>query len=152
MSIKEKKIVIEKDAKVFFHNQVDYCIGTGRMGLALTQEYQRQLKLVQDKIGFQHIRGHGLFCDDMAVYQEYEEDGVKKAEYNFTYLDRVMDSYKSLGLRPFLELGFMPKKMAKGTQTIFYWEGNTTPPKDYDAWCQMVQALFIHLIERYGRE
>lgn len=152
MSLKEKKIVIEKDAKVFFHNQVDYCIGTGRMGLALTQEYQRQLKLVQDKIGFQYIRGHGLFCDDMAVYQEYEEDGIKKVEYNFTYLDRVMDSYKSLGLRPFLELGFMPKKMAKGEQTIFYWEGNTTPPKDYDAWCHMVQALLNHLIERYGRE
>lgn len=152
MAVKERKIVIKKDAKVFFRNHVDYCIGTGRMGLALTQEYQEQLKLVQDEIGFQYIRGHGLFCDDMAIYQEYEENGIKKAEYNFTYLDRVMDSYKSVGLRPFLELGFMPKKMAKGTQTIFYWEGNTTPPKDYDRWCHMVQALLKHLIERYGRE
>ena len=152
MAVKERKIVIKKDAKVFFCNHVDYCIGTGRMGLALTQEYQEQLKLVQDEIGFQYIRGHGLFCDDMAIYQEYEENGIKKTEYNFTYLDRVMDSYKSVGLRPFLELGFMPKKMAKGTQTIFYWEGNTTPPKDYDAWCHMVQALLKHLIERYGRE
>lgn len=143
-------ISVKEGDKASFHNNVDYCIGTGRMGLALTKEYQEQLKLVQEEIGFRHIRGHGLFCDDMAIYQEYEEDGVKKAEYNFTYLDRVMDSYISLGLRPFLELGFMPGKLASGTQTVFYWKGNTTPPKDYGAWCLMVQATLRHLMERYG--
>ena len=140
-----------------FHNQVDYCIGTGRMGLALHKEYHDQLKLVQDYIGFQHIRGHGLFCDDMAIYQEHrenpwEKDGPYEVEYNFTYLDRVFDDYRSMGLKPFLELGFMPYKMAGGTQTIFYWKGNTTPPKDYEAWKNMVQALLRHLIDRYGEE
>lgn len=148
----EKRIVVTKEASVPFHNNVDYCIGTGRMGLALMQEYQEQLKLVQEEIGFRHIRGHGLFCDDMAIYQEYEENGIKKAEYNFTYLDRVMDSYLGMNLRPFLELGFMPGKLASGTQTVFYWKGNTTPPKDYGAWCRMVQALLRHLMERYGAE
>ena len=39
-----KKIVITKDSKAFFHNNVDYCVGTGRMGLALTEEYQEELK------------------------------------------------------------------------------------------------------------
>lgn len=148
----EEMIVITEQSKAFFHNNVDFCVGTGRMGLALTQEYMDQLRLVQEEIGFRHIRGHGLFCDDMAIYQEYEEDGVKKAEYNFTYLDRVMDAYRSVGIRPFLELGFMPYKMARGTQTLFYWKGNTTPPADYDAWCQMVQALLRHLMERYGTD
>lgn len=151
MDMEKKCIVIEEGARAEFNNHVDFCIGTGRMGLALTKEYQEQLKLVQEEIGFRHIRGHGLFCDDMAIYQEYEEGGVKKEEYNFTYLDRVMDSYLELGLRPFLELGFMPGKMARGTQTVFYWKGNTTPPKDYDAWCRMVQALLRHLMERYGK-
>ena len=70
--------------EVPFHNQVDECIGTGRMGLALQKAYYEQLKLVQEHIGFKHIRGHGLFCDDMAIYQEYEENGVKYVEYNFT--------------------------------------------------------------------
>ena len=42
-----KKIVITKDSKAFFHNNVDYCVGTGRMGLALTEEYQEELRLVQ---------------------------------------------------------------------------------------------------------
>ena len=48
----------------------------------------------------------------MAIYQVNE---AGEAEYNFTYLDRVMDSYVELGLRPFLELGFMPDKLASGS-------------------------------------
>ena len=153
----EIKIRVKAGDSAQFHNQVDYCIGTGRMGLALHKEYHDQLKLAQDYIGFQHIRGHGLFCDDMAIYQEHREnpwdkDSPYEVEYNFTYLDRVMDDYRSLGLKPFLELGFMPYKMASGEQTIFYWKGNTTPPKSYEAWKNMVQALLHHLIERYGEE
>jgi len=152
-----REINVKASDHASFHNQVDYCIGTGRMGLALHKEYHDQLKLVQDYIGFQHIRGHGLFCDDIGIYQQHrenpwEKDSPYEVEYNFTYLDRVMDDYRSLGLKPFLELGFMPYGMASGTQTIFYWKGNTTPPKSYEDWKKMVQALLRHLIERYGEE
>ncbi len=150
--MERRAITIDAKQCVPFHNQVDFCIGTGRMGLALQKEYQAQLKLVQDAIGFSHIRGHGLFTDDMAIYQESTRNGERVVEYNFTYLDMVMDSYVELGLRPFLELGFMPSKMASGTQTIFYWKGNTTPPKSYEDWKAMIQALLRHLIERYGAE
>lgn len=151
--MQEKKYTVEKDTKIPFHNNVAYCIGTGRMGLALQKEYQEQLALVQEEIGFSHIRGHGLFSDDMAIYQEYtDENGIKHAEYNFTYLDLVMDSYLSLNIRPFLELGFMPDKMASGKQTVFYWKGNVTPPESYDAWCALVQATLRHLMERYGEQ
>lgn len=144
---------IDRNNKVLFNNHVDFCIGTGRMGLALQKEYLDQLELVQEEIGFRHIRGHGLFSDDMAIYQEFEDEaGVKRVEYNFTYLDMVMDSYRRLELRPFLELGFMPDKMASGDQTVFYWKGNTTPPESYDAWCDMVTAVLRHLVERYGEE
>ncbi|MBO4389278.1 MAG: xylan 1,4-beta-xylosidase [Lachnospiraceae bacterium] len=140
--------------KVEFNNRVDYCVGTGRMGLALQKEYMEQLKLVQKEIGFSHIRGHGLFSDDMAIYQEYEDrkTGERIIEYNFTYLDLVMDNYREVGLKPFLELGFMPKKMASGEQTIFYWRGNVTPPKDYSLWCDLVVATLKHLMDRYGKE
>lgn len=135
-----------------FNNAVDYCIGTGRMGLALQKEYMKQLALAQEEIGFKHIRGHGLFHDDMAIYQERERDGVTTIEYNFTYLDMVMDDYLALGIVPFIELGFMPKKLASGEQTIFYWKGNTTPPRDYKEWNKLVQATLRHLLERYGEQ
>ena len=138
--------------EVPFNNKVDYCVGTGRMGLALQKEYLDQLELVQNEIGFSHIRGHGLFHDDMSIYHEYEVDGETIVEYNFTYLDLVMDSYRRLGLKPFLELGFMPKKLGSGDQAIFYWKGNVTPPKSYDAWCDLVCATLSHLAERYGED
>ena len=64
------KILLDTEKSVFFKNNVDYCVGTGRMGLALHKEYHDQLAYVQKGIGFKYIRGHGLFCDDMAIYQE----------------------------------------------------------------------------------
>ena len=150
----EKHIHVKKDDTVKeFRNNVDFCVGTGRMGLALHEEYMDELRFVQEEIGFKHIRGHGLFCDDIAIYQFREdEEGNKVLEYNFTYLDRVFDGYLKLGIRPFLELGFMPAELASGDQTVFYWKGNVTPPKDYRGWCALVQALLRHLIDRYGRD
>ena len=151
--MRETSYRMQPGCAVEFHNHADECIGTGRMGLALHREYLDQLRLVQEEIGFSHIRGHGLFCDDMAIYQEYRDaNGETHAEYNFTYLDRVMDSYREVGLKPFLELGFMPEKMASGEQTVFYWKGNVTPPKTYAAWRALVQALLRHLLERYGED
>ncbi|MDD5936347.1 MAG: glycosyl hydrolase, partial [Clostridiales bacterium] len=151
--MKEKNIVIDGTKSYLFHNHVDECIGTGRMDLALGEEYRKQLALVQKEIGFSYIRGHGLFSDQMAIYHEYkDENEVTCVEYNFTYLDQVMDSYQKLGLKPFLELGFMPKQLASGSQTIFYWNGNTTPPKDYQRWCDMVCATIQHLMDRYGMD
>lgn len=150
---RSKTYTLSRSITKAFNNRVDYCVGTGRMGLALQQEYMKQLALVQKEIGFRYIRGHGLFADDIGIYQEYtDENGNRIAEYNFTYLDRIMDGYLELGIRPFLELGFMPAKMASGSQTVFYWKGNVTPPYSYDAWNQMVGATLEHLIERYGRD
>ncbi|WP_276709239.1 GH39 family glycosyl hydrolase [Eubacterium ruminantium] len=146
------KIIVNDNESIRFNNKVDFCVGTGRLGLALTSEYLDELEFVQREIGFKYIRGHGLFTDDVAIYHEYEEDGVTKVEYNYTYVDRIFDKYIELGIRPFLELGFMPKAMASGTQTIFYWEGNTTPPKDYKLWTDMVVNLLKHLRARYGEE
>ncbi|MCR5249464.1 MAG: xylan 1,4-beta-xylosidase [Lachnospiraceae bacterium] len=147
-----EKIIVDPDNRVAFRNFVDYCVGTGRLGLALTDEYLSELAFVQKMIGFSFIRGHGLFSDDVSIYHEYEENGETKVEYNYTYIDRIFDKYLELGIRPYLELGFMPGDLASGTQTIFYWKGNTTPPKDYSRWTDMVIALLSHLKQRYGEE
>ena len=147
-----EKITVNAENRIAFNNNVDFCVGTGRLGLALTEEYLKQLEFVQDEIGFKYIRGHGLFSDDVAIYHEYEEEGEIKVEYNYTYLDRIFDRFIDLKIRPYLELGFMPYQLARGTQTIFYWKGNTTPPKDYKMWTDMVVALLKHLRGRYGEE
>lgn len=135
-----------------FNNYATYSVGTGRMGLALQQEYQEHLKYVQEKINFSYIRGHGLFCDDVGIYQEMEKDGELVTFYNFTYLDRIIDYYLEVNIRPYLELGFMPKALASGERTVFHWKGNVTPPSDYDKWAELIKATLTHLIGRYGRD
>lgn len=135
-----------------FKNNVNYCVGTGRMGLALQNEYIEHLKMVQETLHFRYIRGHGLFCDDVGIYRECEMDGKTSTFYNFTYLDRIMDTYMENGIRPFLELGFMPEKLKTGEQTVFYWKGNVTPPVSYEKWAELVINTLNHLIERYGRD
>ncbi len=146
------KFTISKDAKAPLHNNASFCIGTGRMGLALQKAYHDQLQMVQKDLHFSHIRGHGLFCDDMAIYQVYQEGESEKVEYNFTYLDMVFDDYLSLGIKPFVELGFMPYRLASGDQTVFYWKGNVTPPSDYEKWANLIKATITHWFERYGLE
>lgn len=126
------------------------CVGTGRFSLALRQDYQDALALVQREIGFRYIRGHGLLHDDVGVHRPYDVGGHRGTAYVFTYVDQVVDTYLRLGIKPFLELGFMPKGLASGDQTVFWWLGNVTPPRDHAEWAKLVRALLRHLIDRYG--
>lgn len=126
------------------------CVGTGRLDLALRADYLESLARVQREIGFRHLRGHGLLSDHLGVYRTEEVDGRTYSRYSFTYLDQVHDRLLALGIRPFIELGFMPSQLASGEETIFWWKGNITPPADMAEWVALVQAVLRHLIERYG--
>lgn len=55
-------------------------------------------------------------------------------------------------MRPFVEFGFMPQKLASGEKTIFWWKGNITPPRDYGKWEALIRALVQHWTNRYGRD
>ncbi|MER7201721.1 xylan 1,4-beta-xylosidase [Streptomyces sp. CB01635] len=128
------------------------CVGTGRLELALRRDYQDSLALLQKEIGFRHIRGHGLFSDGMGVYRPYEWQGARQVHHSFTYVDQVVDACLALGIRPFLELGFMPGELASGGQTVFWWQANVTPPSSHREWADLVRATLTHLVDRYGLE
>ncbi|MGQ4400665.1 xylan 1,4-beta-xylosidase [Streptomyces hayashii] len=127
-----------------------HCVGTGRIELALRRDYQDSLRLLQRDIGFRHIRGHGLLSDGMGVYRPYDHQGARRVHHSFTYVDQVLDAYAETGIKPFLELGFMPADLASGDQTIFWWRGNVTPPRSLHEWADLVRATLNHLIDRYG--
>ena len=148
-----KEIVVHAGNTAAFRNLTDYCVGTGRVDLALHREYQEQMAAVQKECHFRYVRGHGLFSDQMGIYQEWGPPFAEKEQwYCFTYLDRVIDAWLENGLEPFLELGFMPKKLASSEQTLFYWKAHTVPPKDPEEWCRLVRETLKHLVSRYGRE
>ena len=122
------------------------CVGAGRANEGLRADWQRQLAVVRRECGFEYIRMHGLFCDDMGVYREV--DG--RPEYNWQYVDELFDFLHGIGIRPFVELGFMPGAMSSGPQTVFWWKGNVTPPVDMSKWTALVGAFVLHMRERYG--
>jgi len=125
------------------------CVGAGRANEGLRADWQQQLAYVKKECGFKYIRMHGLLTDDMGVYKE---DRNGNPEYNYMYIDVLFDFLQSIGMKPFIELGFMPSALASGNQTIFWWRGNVTPPKDYAKWEALIRNLTQHFTERYGEE
>ena len=123
------------------------CVGAGRANEGLRADWQRQLTYVHKECGFKYIRMHGLFTDDMGVYRE---DKAGNPLYNWQYIDELYDFIVRIGMKPFVELSFMPKAMASGTKTIFWWNGNVTKPKDVAKWEVLIHAFVEHLKERYG--
>jgi xylan 1,4-beta-xylosidase len=123
------------------------CVGAGRANEGLRADWQRQLKYIKQECGFKYIRFHGLLGDDMGVYTE---DKQGNAVYNWQYIDELFDYLLRIKMKPFVELGFMPSSLASGKQTVFWWKGNITPPKDYYKWDELVKKLLEHWTERYG--
>ena len=122
------------------------CVGAGRANEGLRADWQRQLTYAHRECGFEYIRMHGLFDDDMGVYRE--DNGIP--QYNWQYIDELYDFLHGIGMKPFVELGFMPNALASGSKTIFWYRGNVTPPKDMTKWANFMRAFVTHLQERYG--
>ena len=70
--------------------------------------------------------------------------------YSFFNTDQIIDFLLSIGVRPFVELSFMPDDLASGTKTVFHYHANVTPPKDFVVWRALINKLFHHWIDRYG--
>lgn len=124
----------------------EYCVGSGHATLALRADWQSQLKQCREQLGFQHVRFHGLLNDDMNTVIDQDDDLL----YSFHNADQIYDFLRSIDMRPFIELSFMPSALASGEQTTFHYKANVTPPKDYDQWATLVSKAASHWIDRYG--
>jgi xylan 1,4-beta-xylosidase len=111
------------------------CVGAGRANEGLRASWQEQLRQARAQCGFEYIRFHGLYHDDMFVYRE-DENG--EPVYNFQYVDELFDKLLEIGIRPFVEFGFCPGDLATVRGTVFWWKANGSPPKDYGRWAPMV--------------
>ncbi|UKI50724.1 MAG: hypothetical protein L6U99_05025 [Clostridium sp.] len=108
---------------------------------------ETMLDQVQKEVGFKLIRFHGLFSDDMHVYRKFVNNDEA---YSFVFIDQVFDYIKSLNLKPFIELSYMPRDLALNPNNIIYESKFVvSPPKSLDAWCNLVKTFFYHMIEKY---
>ncbi|MEH1095311.1 GH39 family glycosyl hydrolase [Micromonospora sp. CPCC 205739] len=116
-------------------------------GREIGRELLAALRRIRQEIGVETVRAHSILHDDLAVYREVDGAPV----IDFTGVDRVYDLVLSIGLRPVVEIGFMPRDLASDPdRTVFEYRGVISPPKDWDRWAELVRALVAHLLERYG--
>lgn len=115
----------------------------------LRKDFHNQLQFVQKEIGFDYIRFHGIFSDELSVFNE-KEDGSYFV--NFNHVDSLLDIFLNNKIKPFIEIGFMPKDLASSNDTIFRWNAHVSPPKNMERWLWLLEAFIKHLINRYGLE
>lgn len=122
----------------------------GRAALCLREKVQEQIRMTQKEIGYEYIRFHGIFSDDMIVYRE---DSFGSPIYNWNYIDEVFDFFYDINLKPFVEIGFMPEALSSKKQySPFQWGSNVSYPKSIKKWSALVSAFITHCTARYGEE
>ena len=122
--------------------------GSGRAVLSLRDNYRKDLKDVHDQVGARYVRFHAIFHDEVGVY---DEDEKGNPVFNFSYVDQIYDGLQAQGVRPFVELSFMPRKLsAREAIHPFWYKPNVAPPKDYSKWDLLIRTFAQHLVERYG--
>ncbi len=122
-------------------------VGAGRANEGLRATWQEELETAHRYAGFRYVRFHGLFHDDMFVYRE---DKNGEPIYNFQYIDDLFDRMLATGVRPFVELSFVPSELAIVKNTTFWWHANGSPPNDYNKWADLVRHTVEHWVARYG--
>lgn len=124
-----------------------FCIGSCHAATALRESYREQLRMLKRDIDFQYIRFHGIFNDDIGVIRK---SLFGEYIFSFTLVDDIFDFILSIGIKPFIEIGFMPQCIASGDEYIFHYKGNVTPPKDESIWVMLIEKFISHIIQRYG--
>jgi xylan 1,4-beta-xylosidase len=157
----ERLVIDTASSTTPFPHFWEQTFGSGRAILSLRDNYRANLRTVKQATDFQSIRFHGILMDEVGLYNP---DRVTRnpglaaqaahdaGTYNFSYIDQIYDGLLANHVRPFVELSFMPKKMAADpnlTQSFFY-KPVVSPPKDYTLWDDMIRALAAHVISRYG--
>ena len=123
--------------------------GSGRAILTLRESYREDLRAVKKVSDFRYVRFHAILHDEVGVYNEDEHGNPV---YNFAYIDQIYDGLLKNGVRPFVEISFMPKKLAFNPDALhpFWYKQNVSPPKSLERWDDLMKHFAQHLVDRYG--
>jgi xylan 1,4-beta-xylosidase len=112
--------------------------------VGLREQWRQDLVRAHRDMGMKSVRCHGLFDDEMGIA------AAGAGAFNFLYVDQVYDYMLDQGVRPFVELSFMPEAFASSNNRIFAYKGNTSPPRRWQDWHDMIFAFTDHCVKRYG--
>jgi xylan 1,4-beta-xylosidase len=118
-------------------------------GRPIGDEFEAALRMARDELGVEAVRAHAILNDDLGTYREVHGRPV----HDFTGIDRIYERVLGLGLRPIVELSFMPRDLANDpAKTVFDYGAIVSPPSDWDRWESLVAELTAHLVERFGQD
>jgi xylan 1,4-beta-xylosidase len=132
-----------------FPHAWEQMFGAGHAVLALREAYRDDLRAVKQATDFKYVRFHGILDDEDSVYNEDEHGN---AVYNFAYVDQIYDGLLKNGVRPVVEISFMPKKLAFNPDALhpFWYKPNVAPAKSMERYDTLIVALAKNLVDRYG--
>ncbi len=148
------KQTIEIDASAPSHafpHFWEQMFGSGRAILSLRESYRTDLRETKRITDFEYVRFHAIFHDEVGVY---DEDAAGHPVYNFSYVDQIYDGLLANGVKPFVELSFMPQKLTSNPNALhaFWYKQNVAPPKDWAKWDALIEQFARHLVTRYGED
>lgn len=155
----------DQAGEAFPHN-FNTVIGSGHLGLALYERTQRHLEMAHRELGVEYLRCHGLLSGspDLCSWANQSKAGLNPdlgfdadqlagegdVQHCFAFIDLVIDRLLEIGIRPFVEFGFMPRLLASSQHTLTRWDAYTSPPRDYGLWRELIEHLVKHWKCRYG--
>jgi len=148
----QQQITIDAQAPTSpFPHVWEQAFGSGRAILTLRESYRNDLVAVKQATDFHFVRFHAIFHDEVGVYNE---DDRGNPIYNFSYVDEIYDGLLERGVRPFVEISFMPRKLAFNPDALhpFWYKQNVSPPKSLERWAALITEFGRHLVARYGIE
>lgn len=146
----EQSLVIDAKSEGIYYKAYWKKLTTfGRAAEGLRKNWQEQFKELQKDIGFEYVRFHGIFSDEMMIIN-MDREGV--VTYNWNYVDELFDFFKEQNIKPFIELGFMPHEFKSSEETVFWWKANVSQPREISLWTDLVKQFINHCINRYGKE
>ncbi|HEV2326528.1 MAG TPA: glycosyl hydrolase family 39 [Terracidiphilus sp.] len=144
-----ERVVIDAQAHATpFPHFWEQMFGSGRANLTLRADYRDDLRRVKEITGFRYVRFHAIFHDENGVYGEGKQGNPV---YDWSYVDQIYDGLLASGVRPFVEISFMPKALAARLDYHAFWYKQiVSPPADYARWDALITAFMQHLVDRYG--
>jgi xylan 1,4-beta-xylosidase len=144
-----EEVVIDAQAAARpFPHYWEQVFGSGRAILSLRDSYRRDLRAMKSATDIHYVRFHAIFDDEVGVYSE---DAQGQPTYNWSYVDQIYDGLLDGGVRPFVEMSFMPRALAQSLKPQAFWyHPLPSPPKDYARWEELVYNFAKHLVDRYG--
>ncbi len=125
------------------------CAGSDRAAITMREPWRQDLDRCRRELSLERVRFHGIFCDELGVF---DVSGLSPGGPgpNFQNVDVVYDGLLERGVRPYVELSFMPQKLASGQATFGFYHGNITPPASMEKWTDFIDTFIRHLVQRYG--